>query len=112
MEGLQRRGERQHRLVRLGAQRGQLVAQQPEVAELGHGHAGQGGPVRERRSQRRVFGQPEVRVQFGVSQQAEQVNDAVPGEAARLARIARLAGLAELAALAGLAELAALAVLA
>jgi hypothetical protein len=100
VEGIERRGERQHRLVRLGAQRRQLLAQQPEVAELGDRHPAQGGLVRERGSERRVLGQPEVRVQFRVGQQAEQVDDPVTGKItlfawpAALARLAALTGLA------------------
>ena len=97
VEGIQRRGERQHRLLRLGAQRRQLVAQQPEVAELGGRHPGQGGLVGERGGERRVLGQPEVGVQFRVGQQAEQVDDPLiggPPLRAWLAAAAKPAGLA------------------
>ena len=97
VEGIQRRGERQHRLLWLGAQRRQMLAQQPEVAELGGRHPGQGGLVGERGGERRVLGQPEIGVQFRVGQEAEQVDDPLirdPPLRARLGAAAHLAGLA------------------
>ncbi len=97
VESIQRRGERQHRLLWLGAQRRQLLAQQPEVAELGGCHPGQGSLVGERGGERRVLGQPEVGVQFRVGQEAEQVDDPLIGVLPLLAWPAvraQLAGLA------------------
>ena len=85
VEGIQRRRERQHRRLRLGAQRRQMLPEQPEMAELGHGHAAQRGLVRERGSQRGVLGQLEERDELAVGEQPEQIQDAVRARIARRA---------------------------
>ena len=97
VEGVQRRGERQHSLLRLGTEGRQLVAQQPEVPELGGRHPGQRSLVGERGGERRILGQPEVGVEFRVGQQAEQIDDPLIGGPFLLAWLvpaAQLMGLA------------------
>jgi hypothetical protein len=74
VERVHRRHERQHRLVGVGVQRGELLLQQREVPEFRHRHLAERGLVGEGRRERGIFGKAEERHQFRVGKQAEQVD--------------------------------------
>ena len=68
VERIHRLHERLHCRARIGLQLLQPPPQLLEVAELGDGHPGQGGLVRQRLGKRRVLRQPEERAQRRISQ--------------------------------------------